>query len=145
MPGRRLSILAVTSLAVLLGLVCAYFAQAGLIVQRNTFTASIVSVRGGCIWLYRGCFEIKSFHWTGPAAKYITLQPGLHFYFPMKAARPTTRKSLWDFQIINDPMATGLRFPVWCLMPPCTMAPMLWLRRRRRNLGRGFAVEPQAA
>jgi hypothetical protein len=142
MPGRRLSILTVISLAMEFVLVCGYFVDVGPMVQRVRIAGSTLSIGGFYIRLRYGCCDVVSFHWTATPANYPAVRPGLHFYFPFRAARPTMQESLWGFQIINVGVSRGLRFPIWCLIPQCAIAPMLWLRRRRRSLGRGFAVEP---
>src|SRR6059058_4094390 len=113
MPGRRLSILAAISLAMLLVLVWGYFARLGPVVQRVRIAGNTSSMRGFYIFLDRGCCEVATFQWTGRAADFPTLRPDFGFYFVHLRARPTMHESLWGFHIINDSMYRGLRFPIW--------------------------------
>lgn len=48
----------------------------------------------------------------------------------------------WDFELQPNPSKFLLRVPLWSLLPPCSIAPILWLRKRSRSRSsaRGFPV-----
>ncbi|HZZ45038.1 MAG TPA: hypothetical protein VFE58_19030 [Tepidisphaeraceae bacterium] len=52
--------------------------------------------------------------------------------------------NLWTFGAgpLGPPIRYDLGFPAWLLALACTIAPLLWLRRRRRINRRGFPIEP---
>ena len=48
----------------------------------------------------------------------------------------------WDFELQPNPSKFLIRVPLWSVLPPCSIFPILWLRKKRRSSPRGFAVEP---
>ena len=48
----------------------------------------------------------------------------------------------WDFELQPNPTKFLIRVPLWSVLPPCSIAPILWLRKKRRSGTRGFPVEP---
>jgi hypothetical protein len=77
-----------------------------------------------------------------------------HFVFNYDFSRPeyplTIKECLARFQFEKHELGapgrtTGITmasFPLWCILLPCSIAPILWLRKRRRLRTRGFPVEP---
>ena len=54
-------------------------------------------------------------------------------------------KWLWEFRAGADPNQYYILMPIWCVPVPSFIAPMLWLRKRKRQQTRGFQVEPASA
>lgn len=58
-------------------------------------------------------------------------------------------RAFWNFGFYHDRDSmsemTGVSFPIWCLLVPCNIAPILWLRKRRRLQTPGFPVEPASS
>ena len=48
----------------------------------------------------------------------------------------------WDFELQPNPKKFLIRIPLWAILLPCSIAPILWLRKKRRSSTRGFPVEP---
>ena len=48
----------------------------------------------------------------------------------------------WDFELQPNPKKFLIRVPLWSILLPCSIAPILWLRKKRRSSTRGFPVEP---
>ena len=39
----------------------------------------------------------------------------------------------WDFEFQPDPTKFLIRVPLWSILLPCSIAPILWLRKKRRS------------
>ena len=48
----------------------------------------------------------------------------------------------WNFELQPNPKKFLIRIPLWAILLPCSIAPILWLRKKRRSSTRGFPVEP---
>jgi hypothetical protein len=61
---------------------------------------------------------------------------------PPRVRMPDTKRLLWEFGFKNiAPLkATEIDFPAWIPLLLCSVAPVAWIRGKRRNPGRGFAV-----
>ena len=49
---------------------------------------------------------------------------------------------LWRFDAGADSNQYFILLPIWCVLVPCSIAPILWVRKRRRLGKQGFPVEP---
>ena len=45
----------------------------------------------------------------------------------------------WDFELQPNPQKFLIRVPLWSILLPCSIAPILWMRKRSGT--RGFPVE----
>ena len=64
-------------------------------------------------------------------------------------AQPDWRCVFWEFDahwinIGNSSRTLVLSFPIWCAAIPFLIPPILWLRRRKRGMDRGFPVTDEA-
>jgi hypothetical protein len=89
--------------------------------------------------LYRGGFGC----YFGEAAPVMPGQvTGLQWRF--RFAHLNTKRSLWQFEyywLYGPGVRQGnIMFPIWCLLLPCLIAPIRWLRKRRRSQPMGFDV-----
>ena len=46
----------------------------------------------------------------------------------------------WDFELQPNPKKFLIRVPLWSIFLPASIAPILWLRKKRRSRTRGFPV-----
>src|SRR5262245_18667539 len=46
----------------------------------------------------------------------------------------------WDFELQTERGKFLIRVPLWAIFPPCSIAPILWLIKKRRSSTRGFPV-----
>ena len=143
MRGHKLTILAVVSLVALPVLLSGYF---------GTNVLSILHVMGDrwntCDWQFAVGVERGrcALEWLD---RRTSVQPGpgrFKIQPYIRLGLPKLRTALWGFELIFQPDHFLVLVPIWCLALPCTIAPMLWLRRRRRRSSpRGFAVETTVA
>jgi hypothetical protein len=144
-PSWRLTILAALSLGLFTGLLCGYVATVEIFPYRAIFSGATVEVYDCPIEIGGGCCFIGAEHGTVPAKSMAGYKPGLHFRTAYRLGLPSA-VSLWHFEAGVPGSANGRGFflmcPIWCLALPCTIAPILWLRRRRHRRARGFTVEP---
>jgi hypothetical protein len=69
--------------------------------------------------------------------------PGLNFIWRANFSRPDWKRSLWEFDAFHIYAGWGsdylLAFPIWCGLLACSIAPVIWSRKRPRKQV-GFAV-----
>jgi hypothetical protein len=134
---HALDIVAVISLVSLGILLCGQFVSAGARYEKKTGVCYLI------VEAHRGYFTVDWGYTSYFATNNYRLPLGsldIHTWFSW--AWPDASNALWYFAA-GPTAAPGyyIVFPLWCLILPCTIAPMLWLRRRRRRAARGFAVE----
>jgi hypothetical protein len=133
MSGRKLTILAAVSIVALGVPLSAYIVDAD---------AEFYRAAGGDMQpaLYFGLRHgFAGLIWDG-----LPISPSKYDHnFSVTFALPFP-SSLWTFEFSRERYRGGeslhVIIPIWCLILPCMIAPLLWLRRRRRARGRGFAV-----
>jgi hypothetical protein len=139
MPRQVLRLLAACSFSVAVVLFCGYFSRFGPSIYypsspRQTLFLEVVEEEGRiAIWFERlnsgAPHSTKlSIHWSGP---------------DLRAPKPD--RSFWEFDAHwlagNTARATFLfAFPIWCLLLPFLILPVVWLRQRRNVTTRGFPV-----
>ena len=145
--ARLLPAFAVASLVVAAVLAGGFAASISATVSRMATTAGLLHGRGVTVRLEEGrCVAyITTLHPTAIASP----RPGWHAGWRVRPPRlRLTMRAVWEFDAhtlaVGLPTSTFiLAAPIWCLAAPCAIAPLLWLRaRRRRRLVRpeGFAV-----
>ena len=145
---RLLTTLTIISIALLVILACGYAIDAGPVLRHNSsgaprdyFEIFAHMQRGRVVfWEQRGQtpiappFQGWELTWRGSL---------FHVYLP------DVKRSLWEFDDhwIGQSNAGYHIFacPIWCLALPCVIAPVLWLRQRRRADAPGFPVHEQPA
>ncbi len=83
-----------------------------------------------------------------PVARNRVISPGFHLRFraELDVRRFDARRAFWDadahvFDATPQSVTFILAAPIWAFELPCVIAPLLWLRSRRRSKDRsGFAV-----
>jgi hypothetical protein len=135
-----LPILAMLSLLFMVLLLVGCFVRIALaaVFYNNTHGSEAVSVAfdGGRVGLDYWGAGVPTLHSTVAFA-----------WDPPKIRMPDAKRLLWQFDVSSA--RTGgsgntyrlVEFPVWIVILPCLISPILWLRRRMRtNNSRGFAV-----
>jgi hypothetical protein len=143
-----LALFAVASVVMLIVLAWGYPSAVGLFVQYNSPASkwchewSVVTEDGRVKAMWLG-YSVAS----GPS-----LQPRWyhHWIYPTRGRlrAPSMKHSLWEFDAHTHKggwmqMSFSIfACPIWCCALPCLVAPLLWLRKRRKNRdqGPGFAV-----
>jgi hypothetical protein len=141
-PRNLLQASAVISLIIAVVLCCGYFTTFGpgwvRIVRSPVTRMQFVEAR-----LYRGGFGCYFGDATPVTPGQVT---GLQWHF--RFAHPNTKRSLWQFEyywLYGPGVRQGnLMFPIWCVLLPCLIAPIIWLRKRRRPHPAGFDVITQS-
>jgi len=115
-------------------LLCGYFAKVGVYWVRP-IPGSPIAGRSWAVELDTGTARVIWMSTAGMGSKHgAFLRPGL----------PRVGASLWGFEAFGF-MGTAqnvLQCPIWLLAIPFTIAPIVWLRRRKRDrVARGFVVE----
>lgn len=83
----------------------------------------------------------------------LAMPDGFSFFHTIRIWPPRPldrRRAVWEFDAhfmsgSPGPSTFILACPIWCAMVPFLIAPALWVRRRRRRkreIARGFAVQP---
>ncbi len=141
MRNAKLTILAALSLVVLAVLAFGYIGHLGLsVVDVSAVTATGETGRNLFVSLRQGQFGVGWSNWISRPMPYL---PGPHIY-PSYHFKPQPLR--WGFENNRYTNITGYRgdalfCPLWFAALPFTIAPIAWLRRRRRREPRGFAVE----
>jgi hypothetical protein len=135
-----LDIVAAISLVALGILLCGYVASFRAVCVEGT------GLRFVFVQAHRGSFAVGWGSGSVTASQGYRLQLGsLDILTFFVWAWPDAPHALGPFAAASMPDGTSyIIVPLWCLILPCMIAPVLWLRRRRRT-ARGFAVEPAHA
>ncbi len=145
MRNAKLTILAALSLVMLAALAWGYVGAADLDFEHISVTPNGKTGRGAGVGVENGQFDVG---WFGgnripqsdgrPPG--VNVSPYVHFELSL------AHDCLWGFHIVHvtgPPGYAGVHLvcPLWFAALPFTIAPLAWLRRRRRREMRGFAVE----
>jgi len=144
MPKRLFNIVALISLLILAVLLCGYFSEFGPVIRYSALGGvhpHSVAVEPG---VQAGRVAIYVLDFSGsPVRGY---PAGLSFQGWHGGLRlPELHRCFWEFDCHTLGARNGslflFAFPLWCAIAPFLVAPLLWLRRRRRpSDDRGFAV-----
>jgi hypothetical protein len=145
-PGnaRRslLSVFAVVSLVAIGILASGYFTQAVPAFRYNRL-AGPQYVTFADLNLGSGRIEL----WFIKAPSNAAVPTGFQIFWPQRfqISGHDLLRSLWEFDTRSSLFTNGSRtflfaFPIWCAAAPFLIAPIIWLRRRRRGRDAGFPV-----
>ncbi len=141
-----LSLLAAISLLPAAILTCGYFASAGPTVT-DVQISPIAQVHSTSVELNAGRIRIWLATQTPPP---LGSTPGQTIGWSARPDSPDLRRCFWEFDnhslnsVIKTRGATAyiIAFPIWCVLVPCLIAPLLWLRTRRQARAQvGFPIE----
>ena len=71
--------------------------------------------------------------------------PGWHLDWRFRFKRPDLRRAVWEWDFHYVTRSPGdtislVAFPIWCMLIPSLIAPILWLLRRPRAQPQGFEI-----
>jgi hypothetical protein len=123
-------------------LACGYFANIGLAISKGVNTGgptgrsvTLLSAADGRVALFS--------HIPAAGAAGLSIKPVVRFV-PFRA--PDLRRCLWEFDAhrlgIAGTRISILACPIWCMALPFLIAPLVWLRKRRKRRPEpaGFSV-----
>jgi len=144
-----LSILAIVSLVLLAVLLCGDFIDGDTYLGRASSTGGAVTTRYLAIASARGAIFVSWGKFTVPSTRPSGAGYGMG-RGRWNIGLPRVLPSLLGFVIEDRNVPTRRTFtlacPNWFLIIPCTIAPIVWLRRRRRdNVACGFEVACSAS
>jgi len=138
---RKLTIAATISLAALAMLLCGYVLYAHCQISIWHLTRGNVTYSTTSIRVYRGtvtCFFSRDTQqYRGKPTRPWTVRIN-----STSAQLTWIPPALWEWGLGSATGYLYLTIPIWSLAIPCTIAPLLWLRRRRHQRARGFPVLP---
>jgi hypothetical protein len=137
---RLLGMLAIASALVSAVLACGYVSWFACEIDCYKSAAADPPYRAIVFGLSRGRVFARSAYWDTPGRPY---RARMHFLGPGVGAPD---EWLWGFVAervvgINSTRLFIFAFPNWCVLLPCLIPPLLWLRRRRRATQRGFPID----
>ena len=139
MRGRKLTIAAAVSLAALAVLLCGYLLWAAFEISIWQLADENVTYARARIQMYRGTvycgFDSITLKYSGKPTRPFTVR-----ITSRSVQRTWLAPALWSWDAGSGKGYFYLTAPLWGLAVLCTIAPLLWLRRRRRNRARGFPV-----
>jgi hypothetical protein len=144
MKRRWLAVLAAASLVAAAMLLCGYFGQVGIALINNDVAAARQTVLQ--FSAEDGRVVLRHHAALSPAAPFGPDGSRARFVFRF-GRLPSLRRSVWEFDahrlwLASAGQLTIVACPIWCLLLPSLVAPMLWLRRWRsgRRPRKGFDV-----
>jgi hypothetical protein len=147
--NHLLSVIASVSLLPATILICGYFANAGPTLT-DVQISPIAQVRSTSVELDSGRILIWLATQTPPPTG-ATL--GRKIRWSTRPDLPDLKRCFWEFDnhslnsVLKNKGATAyiIAFPIWCVLIPCLIAPILWLRKRRHSRTKiGFPIEVTA-
>ena len=135
--GTGLTLAALGSALLALILICGFFGIFGVGIDYT----STARLRIRSFALDRGRIRFRH----DDAVNSHGLEPAHELFWMFRPEVPELRYSFWEFDArpdSNGPFGIFyiVAFPIWCVLLPCLIAPLIWLRRVRRTEPRGFAV-----
>jgi hypothetical protein len=142
-----LTILATVSIVLLAVLLGGYFVDGSVNLVRDSYVGGTVKIGGVTVRSQRGGVELLCMSYVVPSLGgsgvhwYLSKQ----FYAPSSIGLPRLRNCLWNFAIGSNSAAPKQRTwvvdcPNWLPILVCAIAPILWWRRKRDRVARGFEV-----
>ena len=144
--NAKLTILASLSLVTLAAVAWGYVGDLGLSMIYVSVTPSGKTDHGVCGDISGGQFTVTCGGSQNPVR--VEGSPGLHIFRAHDFGPSLAPDWRWGFHFVQHKLpgyrVVELQCPLWFAALPFTIAPIAWLRRRRRRETRGFAVEATA-